>query len=262
MNHPIALLTDFGVQDHFVGSLKGVILGINPQAAIFDITHEVRPQNIRDGAFVLYSVYPYVPKGTIFVVVIDPGVGSARRALCVKTNRCFLIAPDNGVLSMILRKEKHFTARAITNDQFFRKPVSNTFHGRDVFAPAAAYLSQKDVFEKFGPRVKQIKMLDISEAVRHEKDIKGEIIYIDRFGNAMTNISKAASGMPVDFSATRVIVKQKLKAAAKSLFCEGQAGALIALWNSTDLLELAVRNGSAEKKFGLMVGDPVRICWR
>ncbi len=140
MNRPIALLTDFGLTDHYVGSLKSVILGINPKAVIFDLTHEIRPQNIREGAYILNEIYKYLPKGAIVVAVVDPGVGSRREAICVETNRGYLLAPNNGLLSMALRHEK-YKARKITNDQYFLKPVSSTFHGRDIFSPCAARLS-------------------------------------------------------------------------------------------------------------------------
>ena len=138
MNRPIALLSDFGLKDHYVGSLKAVILGINPKATIFDVTHEIRPQNIREGAFILHAVYPVIPKGTIVVAVVDPGVGSMRQAICVKTSRGFLIGPNNGLFSLVLRDEAGYEARALVNDRYFHKPVSSTFHGRDVFSPSAA----------------------------------------------------------------------------------------------------------------------------
>ena len=259
MTRPIALLTDFGNHDHFVGSLKGVILSIHPRTVIFDITHEVRPQNIWDGAFVLDSVYPYVPKGTIFVVVIDPGVGSARHALCVKTNHAYLIAPDNGVLSMVLRNERNYEIRAIENERYFLKPVSNTFHGRDIFSPVAAHLSQKDIFGQLGRKINHLHLLDIPKATQKAKMVTGKILYLDRFGNAMTNIPKSLLGPALRFLRSQIQVKGKIKARPKTLFCEGNIGELIGLWNSINLLELAVRNGSAEREFGLQVGDSVKI---
>lgn len=258
MNRPIALLTDFGNQDHFVGSLKGVILSIHPNAVVFDVTHEIRPQNIWDAAFVLRSVYPYVPKGTIFVVVIDPGVGSAREALCVKTRHAYLLAPNNGVLSMVLRNEKEYQARIIQNDCYFLKPVSRTFHGRDIFAPAAAHLSRSDVFSDLGPRLNHPRFLNLPEPVLRPGRITGQILYLDRFGNAITNISRSFLGNRTNFLTTRILIRNKIKAKPKTLFCEGNRRELIALWNSTGLLELAVRDGSAGREFGVKVGDSVQ----
>jgi S-adenosylmethionine hydrolase len=261
MTRPIALLTDFGLKDHYAGSIKGVILDINPRAVIFDLTHEIRPQNIREAAFVLNSVYPYAPRGTIFVVVVDPGVGSERQALCVKTSRGFLIAPDNGVLSLTLQKEKSFEARAITNARFFRKPVSKTFHGRDVFSPAAAWLSRKDVFQSFGPKLSRIHLLPFPEPKISRQGIQGEIVYIDRFGNAMTHISRRECFKSGLYQNLRVFVKGKRAASFKAVFSEGKPRELIAVWNSDDRLELAVRDDSAEKLYRLKVGDSVKVVW-
>ncbi len=255
MNRPIALLTDFGLKDHYVGSLKAVILDINPRATIFDITHDVRPQNIREGAFVLHSVYSVLPKGTIVVVVIDPGVGSMRQALCIKTSRGFLIGPNNGLFSMVLRDEVRYEPRAIVNDRYFHKPVSSTFHGRDVFSPSAAWLSKKDIFKSFGPIVYKLHSLQIPKAFRTDHSVKGEIIHIDHFGNAMTNISKTKFPSLAKTKDTFVVIKGKQHASFKSFFSAGNRGALIAVWNSNHLLELAVKDDSAEKLYGLKIGD-------
>ncbi|MBI3999574.1 MAG: SAM-dependent chlorinase/fluorinase [Candidatus Omnitrophica bacterium] len=260
MARPIALLTDFGLKDHYVGSLKGVILSINPRAVILDVTHDIRPQNIREGAFVLQAVYSVLPKGTIVVVVVDPGVGSARQAICVKTRRGFLLAPNNGILSMVLAEEKGFEVRAIVNDRYFRKPVSSTFHGRDIFSPSAAWLSKKNIFRSFGPILPPSKLhqFSIPMAIRNSNSLRGEIIYIDHFGNAMTNISKdklkhSAHGQ------THILIKGKYKVRVKPFFSAGKSGELFAVWNSADRLELAVREGSAERLFGLQVSDSVTV---
>ena len=261
MTRPIALLTDFGLKDHYVGSLKGVILKINPKAVIFDISHDVRPQNIREGAFILNSVYSVLPKGTIVVAVVDPGVGSRRQALCVKTSRGFLIAPNNGVLSMVLANERSFETRAIVNERFFHKPVSTTFHGRDIFAPSAAWLSKKDVFRSFGPVVRNIHTLAISKVTRNGRALKGEIIHIDRFGNAITNISKAEHHMPAKVREICVARKGGQRVLLKDFFSAGARGELIAVWNSGNLLEFAVKDDSAEKRYGLKIGDPVAVTY-
>ena len=259
MTRPIALLTDFGLKDHYVGSLKGVILKINPRAVIFDITHDIRPQNIREGAFVLHSVYPVLPKGTIVVAVVDPGVGSMRQAICVKTPRGFLVAPNNGILSMVLEAEKKFEIRSITNERYFHKPVSATFHGRDIFSPAAAWLSKKNVFRSFGTVMRHIHTLPILKATMNRRSIKGEIIYIDRFGNAMTNISKSMVRRSNQIGEMHVLVKGKKPAPLKPFFSAGGHGALIAVWNSGNVLELAVRNNSAERLHELKLGDSVTL---
>lgn len=259
MNRPIGLLTDFGLRDHYVGSLKAVILGINPKAVIFDITHDVRPQNIREAAFILHSVYPVFPKGSVVVAVVDPGVGSMRQALCIKTSRGFLIGPNNGLFSMILRDETKFEVRAIANDRYFHKPVSSTFHGRDIFSPAAAWLSRKDIFKSLGPIVHKLHSIQVPKAFRTNHSIKGEIIHMDHFGNAMTNISKIQFPSLAKMKETAILVKGKQHASVKPFFSAGGRGTLIAVWNSGNLLELAVKEDSAEKLFGLKIGDSVAI---
>ena len=259
MNRPIALLTDFGLKDHYVGSLKAVILGINPRAIVYDITHDIRPQNIREAAFILHSVYSVLPKGSIVVAVVDPGVGSFRQALCIRTSQGFLIGPNNGLFSMILRDEVKYETRAIVNDRYFHKPVSSTFHGRDVFSPSAAWLSKKDIFKSFGPIIHKLHSLHIPKASRTNHSIKGEIIHIDHFGNAMTNISKTQFPSLAKMKEASIIVKGKHHASLKPFFSAGSHTGLIAVWNSGNLLELAVKEDSAEKIFNLKIGDSVAI---
>jgi S-adenosylmethionine hydrolase len=280
VNRPIALVTDFGTKDHYVGSLKAVIYSINPKAQVFDITHELKPQNIREGAFVLNAVYPFLPKGAIVAAVVDPGVGSERQAICVRTARGFLIGPNNGIFTMVLQHEKKYEVRAIANDRYFMKPVSATFHGRDIFAPSAAHLSKKDVFRSFGPHIQRIHQIDFAQVKTSAKSLQGEIIYVDRFGNAFTNISKShvygtgsvtgqvffrtnqAKPVPARTGTGRHLVSVEVKkkqVRLKPFFSAGAKGSLIAVWNSSDLLELAVREDSAEKLYGLHIGDPVVV---
>jgi len=256
----IALLTDFGLTDHYAASLKAVILSINPNANIVDISHSVRPQNINEGAFLLREVYPHFPKGTIFVGVVDPGVGSLRRALCIRTSRGYLIGPDNGILSRAVENETKYEIRKIENDRYFRKPVSHTFHGRDIFAPVAAHLSLKDIFSMLGPLIYEIKMLTQAAPQLSKKSILGEIMYMDRFGNAISNISK-----------NLILARQrKLRVKLKSItlnkicdyFSQGKKNELMAVWNSSDWLEFAIPNGSAQAKCKLNVGDKVQVTFK
>ena len=251
MNRPIALLTDFGSSDHYAGSIKSVILSINPKAVIFDITHEIRPHHVREGAYILNAVFRFLPKNCIVVGVVDPEVGSDRTALCIKATDRFFLGPDNGLFSLAL-KDQSFETRRITNDRFFLKPVSSTFHGRDIFSPCAAQLSTKNIFTDFGPLVTDIKHLNFSSPRKSENKISGEIVYVDRFGNAMTNISKgSSSNISVKFSGRQVPLKP--------FFSAGRPGELIALWNSGQILELAVYNDSAERIHHLKIGDLVEV---
>lgn len=185
----IALLTDFGYKDNFVGIMKGVILGINPQVNLVDISHGVKPQSIFEAYFLLKNSYKFFPKGTIFVAVVDPGVGSKRKSILIETNDYFFIGPDNGIFSFL---ESHEIKNIVhlTNKEYFLKPVSSTFHGRDIFAPAAGFLSKGVSPEELGTLIKSIKRVEIPKP-RIEKDkLVGEIIYIDGFGNLISNISR------------------------------------------------------------------------
>src|SRR3989442_15159550 len=179
----ITLATDFGFSDWFVGTMKGVILGIAPRAAIVDITHEIPAGDIRAGAFALRASYRFFPKGTVHVVVVDPGVGSERKAIVVETDNYFFIGPDNGVLSWALAKERIKTIRALENEHYFLHPISGTFHGRDIFAPVAAHLASGVPTRKLGPVSKDFMRLPWPEPKRARNRIEAKIVCIDRFGN-------------------------------------------------------------------------------
>src|SRR5262249_4470200 len=187
----ITLTTDFGTADWFVGTMKGVILGIHPCTQLVDITHEIPAGNIRAGAFALAVSYAVFPKGTVHLAVVDPGVGTGRKAIAVQTADYVFAGPDNGVLSLALARESIKAVHQITNARLFLHPVSNTFHGRDVFAPIAANLSKGLSIRKVGPPLKEFVRLNWPEPHRSANSIQGEIAYIDRFGNAITNIGHA-----------------------------------------------------------------------
>lgn len=254
----ITLTTDFGMHDWFVGTMKAVILGINPKASVIDITHEIPPGDVRAGAFVLAASYKFAPKGTVHVVVVDPGVGSPRRAIAVKTTNYFFVGPDNGVLSWALRHEKIRAAKQITNERFQLQPLSRTFHGRDVFAPVAAHLSNGLPIRLLGPDALDIVKLPWPEPIRRDNVIKGEIVYIDRFGNAITNISQ------IDLSSTDapracVTAGQKLKCSIGEYYGAVGRGKPVAVFGSSGLLEIAVNCGNASKQFNLSVGKKVTV---
>lgn len=243
----ITLLTDFGLEDNFVGVMKGVILGINPDVSIVDITHNVRQHNIMEAAFLLKGSYRFFPKGTIHLVVVDPGVGSHRKAIIVKTRDYYFIGPDNGVLSLALEGQRVERVINITNEKYFLKPVSNTFHGRDVFTPVASYLSKDIPLERFGEEIRGYKKLDIPKF----KSGKGQVIYIDRFGNLITNIPKGMSGK-IQFKGISI---DKIS----SSYAEVRIGKPLAIFGSFGYLEIGVNQRSAEDYFKAKVGDVVRI---
>jgi hypothetical protein len=249
----ITLTTDFGIADWFVGSMKGVILGINPLAQVVDITHAIAAGDIRDGAFVLSEACRCFPRGTVHVVVVDPGVGSARRPILVETRDYFFIGPDNGVLSLALDHEQIVVMRQIENDAYFRQPVSRTFHGRDVFAPVAAHLTRGVPMAEFGPPVNEVTRLIWPTPKVTGDIVHGEIVHIDRFGNGITNIR---GEILVGTNAPAMVtVRGVAQCPVKQYYRETADGQALALVGSSGLIEIAVTNGSAAHVLGLRVGD-------
>ncbi len=249
----ITLTTDFGTRDWFVGSMKGVILGINPQAQIVDITHEAPPGDVRTGAFALAASYRCFPRLTVHVAVVDPGVGSQRAAIAVRTADYFFVGPDNGVLSLALAREKVLEIRRIENAALLRQPVSETFHGRDVFAPVAARLTQGVLLDSLGAKLDGYARLDWSQPRVVGGALRGEIIYIDRFGNCITNLGAPGS------SAGKVRVAGTVEARVRQFYQQGALGEPIAVVGSTGLLEIAINGGNAAQSLGLSVGDVVEF---
>lgn len=192
MKKVIALLTDFGTRDPYVASMKGVIVSLLPDAKIIDISHEIDPHNIAEGAFILWQASRSFPKGTIFIGVVDPGVGSSRKILGVKTSRHIFLAPDNGLLNFVATYEKVKEIREVSNEVLFLKNVSATFHGRDILAPVAARLAKITEFQQIGPRLKPLDTHPLQHAKLMKNQIVADILYRDRFGNLITNIETAA----------------------------------------------------------------------
>ncbi len=186
----IALLTDFGLQDHFVAVMKAVILNITRAVEFVDISHQIIPQGVKEASLLLFSSFRYFPKGTIFLVVVDPGVGSRRKAIAVKTKNYYFVAPDNGVLSLALEKEQIERIVSLQNPTYFLKPVSFTFQGRDIFSPVAGHLAKGVNISLFGRSIEKIEKLDIASPVQKNNKLIGQIIYIDRFGNLVSNLKK------------------------------------------------------------------------
>jgi len=261
----VTLTTDFGSKDPFVGIMKGVILNINPIANIVDMTHNIKPQNIAEAAFALEMGSLYFPHKTVHVVVIDPGVGSARRPLLVAADYHYFIGPDNGVFSNIYSISENFTVIHITAEHYFLPRRSSTFHGRDIFAPAAAWLSKGIRIERFGEAVTDYVRLPLPAPVFvQETMIGGEVIYIDRFGNLTTNIHARKIDELTDAKTDgrlNVIVKGQ-EAPLKNFYSEAEDNRLCSLINSFSYLELFVNKGSAASDFGLKIGDKVEVVLR
>ena len=254
----ITLLTDFGSQDYFVGAMKGVILSINPAAGIVDVTHEIPPGDFRAAAFNLLAVYDEFPPGTIHVVVIDPGVGSARRGVILECAGHFFVGPDNGVFSWICERAGDFRAVHLTNEKYFRHPVSQTFHGRDIFAPVAAALANGVDLKEFGPVIDDLIQLEsLQPRTLDDGVIEAWIIHIDRFGNCITNLTRDDFGGKVPVGAKLVVNGHEISS-FRAFFADGVVdGELFCLFGSAGFLEIAAQNSSAAKILGALSGHPV-----
>jgi S-adenosylmethionine hydrolase len=293
----IALLTDFGTEDWFVGTMKGVIASIDPKALVIDLCHDIPPGDIRAGAMALLASYRYFPRGTIFVAVVDPGVGGPREALLAEAHGCHFIGPDNGLLSYALAGGPPGTGgrqgasslkpasaesagpriRAIENPAYRLPEAGATFHGRDVFAPAAAHLSLGKSAGSFGKRKDAFVELPFPVPYKLRGTVSGEIVHIDRFGNAITNLTPrdldlrplpAAQAAPAGYAppaaskTTRKAVTLKAKGKAFPLaafYAEASPGKPLSVAGSSGFLELSVNGGNAARKFGLKRGDAVKV---
>jgi len=250
----ITLTTDFGTRDPYVASMKGVILFIAPKVTIIDITHEIEPFNVLQAAFILYRAVRWFPAETIHVAVVDPGVGSERRALAIKTDQCVLIGPDNGVLIPAAKYFGIVDVREIKKK--FLDEISHTFHGRDIFAPAAANLSIGMKFEELGPTASNLRELDFGSIEWIDEELRAKILHVDRFGNLITNIprklySEIASKETIVISTTRKTSKIK---PAHSYF-EGKPKELLILPGSGEFVEISCNKGSAAELLAVKPGD-------
>lgn len=256
----ITLLTDFGLADPFVGIMKGVILGIAPQASIVDLTHQVPPQQVLLGALQLRSAVPCFAAGTVHVAVVDPGVGSGRRGLVVETAQGLLVGPDNGLLSLAATLLGRRRVWMIENERLLRQPVSQTFHGRDVFAPVAAHLARGVAVAEVGRPLDSMIELTLPSPQRTDSEIRGEVIYIDGFGNLVTNIDAAAlRGFPAH--GLSVSIDSVLLPGLSSSYAAVADQSPVAVIGSWDLLEIAVRNGNAAQRLRARVGSTVAVAW-
>lgn len=255
----ISLLTDFGEKDHYVASMKGVILNINPQCILVDITHEVRPHDIQEGAFILANTYSYFPKGTIHLSVVDPEVGGMRKPVLLVTQNYFFVGPDNGLFTFIAQREKVKQVVVLTHKKYFLPRISMTFHGRDIFAPVAAYLSLGIKPNAFGYKTSALKKLRYQKPIIKEGKLLGEIFHIDTFGNLVSNIDEEKlfrfiKGRPFVIRIGRTIVHSLKKG-----YWEGKKSEKIALIGSGGFLEISINEGNAQKVLKLKKGDPIQI---
>ena len=257
-NRLITFTTDFGLSDHFVGVMKGVVAGVAPAARIIDISHNVAPYNVTEAAFLVAEAWPYFPKRTIHVVVVDPGVGSSRRPILAEAGGQFFVAPDNGVLSMVFDAAPH-KVRVISNPRFMRRDISRTFHGRDVFAPAAAHLAKGAQAAAFGKLIHDYIRIGMTRPALKGKDSwRGTILKVDRFGNLITNFAArefpGINSRPFEMRAGA----QRIHRLALT-YAETDVGDLFVIVGSSGYLEIAANQTSAAGLLGCSAGAPVEL---
>lgn len=258
----VTLTTDFGLNDHFVGALKGVILNIVPDANIVDICHTVQAFDILDGALALAQSYSYFPPRSVHLVVVDPGVGSARRPIIATSEMHNFVAPDNGVLSLMYAREQRLSVRHITSEHYFLQPVSNTFHGRDIFAPVAAYLAKGVDQEKFGDEVTDYVRFNAPRPKAADANtIRGVVLRVDRFGNLITNFTPQDA--PTLFQANvppfKMAVGKREVTSMRTNYAEGAPGELFAIVGSMGFIEIAANRGSAAQTTAAGKGSEVLL---
>ena len=256
MRAVITLTTDFGLDDPFVGIMKGVILNLAPSVRIIDITHGIEPQNILQASLALESAHAYFPKNTVHLVVVDPGVGSERRPIAVKTKSATFVGPDNGVLTLAIKTSSR--VYELTKSKYFLDSLSSTFHGRDVFAPASAWIAIGTPLSKMGRKISDPHILELPQPRIHESTITGEIITIDRFGNLISNIPKELLPQTQTDSMSLQIGKRRIRV-LKSYYSQCKPGEVGCLINSWGKLEIFCRDGNAAKKLKCRVGTSLTI---
>lgn len=276
MSQIIALLTDFGTTDAYVGIMKAVMARIAPNAQFIDITHQIQPQNVNQAAFALLNSYRYFPKGTVFLNVVDPGVGGARHPVAVNAGGYTFVAPDNGLLTHTLAEIGQFNAFTLTNPDYQLSPVSNTFHGRDIFAPAAAHLAAGVSLENFGSNITELHQLPTPVLEIEPLHITGQVIYTDHFGNIITSIGELSWS-----SREQLVFKPRFAEMAQSLtlypsqitiqindltlsnisrtYVEVPQNHPLALVSSGGFLEIAVNQGSAASRYNIKAGILVTL---
>lgn len=257
----ITLLTDFGTRDSYVAQMKGVILGINPQVEIIDVTHDIEPQAVMQGAMTLDDLFDAFPAGTIHIVIVDPDVGSTRRRIAVEIGEQRYVGPDNGLLTLVARRYPIHRVVALTDSRFHRQPVSPTFHGRDLFSPVAAQWSLGVDLGAFGePVTVPLAELRLPRIDKQEREVRGEVISIDRFGNLTTNITSADLPLYCPSTIITHIGGQQLIGLSQ-FYSEHPPGTLLSLIGSSGRLEVSQNLGSAATKLDLRIGAPVVAKW-
>jgi S-adenosylmethionine hydrolase len=256
----ITLTTDFGQEDAFVGVMKGVIAGVNPSARVTDLTHAIPPFDIVQAAFRLRQAYPYFPKGTVHVAVVDPGVGGERRIVAMESGGHLFLAPDNGTLAVVEEESGRAELVSVTEPRFFLLEVSASFHGRDIFAPVAAHLAAGTPLSELGPALAALEPLQFPRpAFNADGSLDGAVLWADHFGNLATNISLSLLSEHFLDPSVRVEIAGKRIERIRRTYSDAAAGELLAMIGSFGMLEIAVRQGDAARTLGAGPGTPVRV---
>jgi S-adenosylmethionine hydrolase len=260
----ITLTTDFGERDYFVGAMKGVILSINPDAQIIDLSHQIKPHDVLEGAFLISQAYRFYPAQTVHCVVVDPGVGTSRRPLIVSANNYYFVAPDNGVLSLIYDQAENIEAIHAITTHYFRGEISQTFHGRDIFAPLAAWLTRGIPLSNFGDQISDLVRFRLPQVrVDGDRQLKGAVIKIDRFGNCITNITP--SHLPGFFATQRPPFKFRVGSTViqkiGDAYADVESTSPFIIVGSSDFLEIAVNRASAADALKIARGAEVEVTW-
>jgi S-adenosylmethionine hydrolase len=263
MSTIVTLTSDFGSKDSFVASMKGVILKINQQVQLVDITHEIGPQDVWEGAFSLKNAYSHFPKGTVHLAVVDPGVGSGRRSIIVVTESYYFVGPDNGIFSLIYQEAERVRVHTITASHYFLPNPGPTFHGRDIFAPVAAWLSKGTASANFGEVIEDYVKLNVPMPKTSPQGIEGNVVHIDRFGNAITNITyKEMQSLIPEGSESRALsinIGGKEIKGLKKFYAEAAPGEPGAIFNSSGYLEIFLFKQNARTTLSLKRGEPVKL---
>lgn len=256
----IALLTDFGTSDHYVGVMKGVMLGIHPDAQLVDLTHDISPQDVRTAAFTLAAAWREFPPHTVFLVVVDPGVGTDRPAIAARLGEQHFVGPDNGVFDLVLTARTPFAAVRLEAPKYARATVSRTFEGRDRFAPAAAWLASGVRLEDFGAPVSLATRLTWTDPHVHQDRVVGHVVHVDRFGNLITDLHAEPWAPLLEKADVWLAAHGPIRLV--QTYGEAAPGALVSLFGSTGRLELAVVGGNATRVVGVGAGAEVHVIWR
>ena len=259
MSGIVTLTTDFGTRDPYAGAMKGMVLTANPDARIVDITHEVPARDIVHAAFIIARSYEFFPTGTVHVVVVDPEVGEKRKNIAILTKRFVFVGPDNGTFAMVLQRERTIEIREITNQPFVAERVSNTFHGRDVFAPCAGHLSAGRLFADVGPLFPQVRPLRYPRAVHADNLLTGEVIAVDSFGNLITNVPEHTFRSFVGKRRYEIYFATERFGTVMRHYSDVAPGTPIALFSSSGYLEVSINSGSAEEYFMATTGATVTV---